>query len=330
MRAAPSRDSSWCKQHKHKKMFEDLIWRPSPTLLTPLAAWFLTITHGILTSIIVRYIISKEPMSRTLLDTSNVALVTALFMESIFSAIVNTILSATINAGWAISNCLGFAGYFSGFLSHSELLANALIQACVIAFPCSLYSTVFTNMTEHFVRLGLPFAAVLSYGLLEVFSNTKFIATDHLMGQHSLSLVEDPWSIALLLLSSISALTTLCVRIYLYLLRKRLNLPSENNIISNLSMAVLNIVHPAVAFYVRVTLEPGKQFFHTNMIKTSVAAWIVYSNSSIWNYACKCPFIKHLARCFKRRQVMRINDRDSGSEKMKTYPQTTITLNENG
>ena len=155
-------------------MFEDVIWEHNPTLWTPLTSWVLTIIHGALTWIIVQYTISKVSFRKTVLDTSNIALVSVMFILSLIATTMTTVLSVTINAGWAVSKFLGFAGFWVGFLYHSELIANAWIQACLIAYPCTLYSPVFNSIARLFVKLGLPTTSILSYGLLQAFSGTNF------------------------------------------------------------------------------------------------------------------------------------------------------------
>ena len=281
------------------KMFDDVIWKPEPSLLIPTISWFMTTFHGVLTWIIVRYILSKVSMRRTVLDTSNMAIVTLLFVSSWVHSIANTLLSVTTNAGWAVSNSLGFFSFVAGFLSHSELIANALIQASVITFPCAFHSQVFNSISKKTVKLGLPIATVVIYGLLEVFSGSKYLVIDHLMGKHTQPLGEDTWTIVLLVTRVASALTASSVRIYIYRLRKRLNLPSENNLISNLSVTiicVMNIIYFGVVLLSRMTLEPGDTKIAVIMIRALVPACIVFSNDSIWNHACDLPLFRFVTK----------------------------------
>ena len=238
----------------------------------------------------------------------------------------NTLLSVTVNPGWTFAKLLGSGAFLVIILYQSELLANAIIQALVIAFPSTLYSSAFNSISKKIVKLGLPSATLLSYGLLEVYSGTNFFVTNFLLGQGTLPLLEDMWTIILFSLSIASVLAASSVRIYLYLLRKRLNLPSENNIFSNLSIAIIcmmNIAQLGALLQVRVSSEPpGGAKIHANIFQAIVPVCIVYGSDGIWNYACELPWIRPLARYFKRRQLSRIAERDSGSQKMKTHNYT--------
>ena len=277
-----------------------------------------------------RYILSKVPMRKTVLDTSNMAIVTLLFVSSLNHSIINTVVSVTTNAGWAISNSLGFVSFGAGFLGHSELIANALIQASVIAYPCAFHSQVFNSISKKTVKLGLPCATIVIYGFLEVFSGSKYLVIDHLMGKHTQPLGEDTWTIVLLVTSVASALTASSVRIYIYRLRKRLNLPSENNIISNLSVTIIclmNIIYFGVVLFSRMTLEPGDTKIAVIMIRALVPACIVFSNDSIWNHACDLPLFRFVTKYFMTRQVRKITARDFTSQGMKTN-HLTGSLNE--
>ena len=183
-------------------MFEDIIWKPDSSPLIPLLSWVITIFHGMLTLTIVKYTISKGSVRRTVLDTSNIAVVAVLLMRSFIASMTNTLLSVTINPGWTFAKLLGSAAFLAILLYQSELLANAIIQALVIAFPSTLYSSTFNSISKKIVKLGLPSATLLSYGLLEVYSGTNFIVTS-LLGQGTLPLLEDMWTIILLLINCI-------------------------------------------------------------------------------------------------------------------------------
>ena len=303
-----------------------MIWKLDPLLLIPLLSWVFTTIHGIMTWIIVRYTMSKASIRRTVLDTSNIAVVTMLFMTSFVTSMGNLVLSVTINAGWIVSHLLGFVAFLAIFLYHSELLANAVVQACVINFPSTLYNPSFNNISKTIIKLGLPTAAVVSYALLEVYSGSKFFVTEQLMGQQAQPVLGDMWTQTLLFLSAASVLTTLSVRIFLYLLRRRLNLPAENNIISNLSigyLCMINILHFGLVLFSRMTSQPGDTKIHINFFKTLVPVCIVCSSDSIWNYACELPLFRPIARHFRRRQLRRIAERHTESERMQTYNHTS-------
>ena len=150
------------------------------------------------------------------------------------------------------------------------------------------------------------------------------------MGKHTQPLGEDTWTIVLLVTRVASALTASSVRIYIYRLRKRLNLPSENNIISNLSVTiicVMNIIYFGVVLFSRMTLEPGDTKIAVIIIRSLVPACIVFSSNSIWNHACDLPLFRFVTKYFMTRQVRQITARDFRSQRMNTH-HLTGSLNE--
>ena len=85
---------------------------------------------------------------------------------------------------------------------------------------------------------------------------------------------------------------------------------------------MMNITQLGAILQVRVSSEPGGAKIHANIFQAIVPVCIVYGSDGIWNYACELPWIRPLARHFKRRQLSRIAERDSGSQQMKTRNHT--------
>ena len=292
------------------KMFEDVKLNQNPSLLIPACSWLLTLIQGLLTWIIVRYTLSKVSARRTVLDLSNIAVVTSFFLKSVIASVVNTLVSLTSNAGCAISTSVGLTVFVIANLFFLELIANSAIQTCLIANPCTLYSPTFSKISKSIVRFGIPAASLMIGILFHVFAGSEYIVTAHLKGQLMLPLVEDIWTIYLLTLALGTALTLVTTRVYLHTLRKKLKLPSENNIFTNQSLVLACLIgfgFIAVNIFIRIRIEPGQHTIIANAARSLVVMGIVYTSENIWKYTCDLPLCNLLVKSLKMRLIRRVD-----------------------